>query len=166
MYKPRPIRFKSYPRVSQILLSCTSPGVRPYISADCCFRVVLNNNQYYHSLTQYLELMDSNIPTTTTYGVYISQLVIYVWAWSLYSDFLQRHHILSTKLLNRGFLKHCLILSFKKFFVVFIYNIFRRCHNILWHRIVQNCDTTKLSKSYQCFIEICLRLLWLGHVLY
>ena len=30
--KPRPIRFKSYPRVSQILLSCTSPGVRPYIS--------------------------------------------------------------------------------------------------------------------------------------
>jgi hypothetical protein len=29
--KPRPIRFKSYPRVSQILLSCTSPGVRPYI---------------------------------------------------------------------------------------------------------------------------------------
>ena len=30
--KPRPIRFKSYPRVSQILLSCTSPSVRPYIS--------------------------------------------------------------------------------------------------------------------------------------
>ena len=32
MDKPRPIRFKSYPRVSQILLSCTSPSVRPYIS--------------------------------------------------------------------------------------------------------------------------------------
>jgi hypothetical protein len=30
--KPRPIRFKSYPRVSQILLSCTSPDVRPYMS--------------------------------------------------------------------------------------------------------------------------------------
>ena len=26
------MRFKSYPRVSQILLFCTSPGVRPYIS--------------------------------------------------------------------------------------------------------------------------------------
>lgn len=32
--KPLPIRFKSYRRVSQILLTCTSPGVRPYIS--CC----------------------------------------------------------------------------------------------------------------------------------
>jgi hypothetical protein len=29
-----PIRFKSYPWVSQILLSCTSPGVRPYISTS------------------------------------------------------------------------------------------------------------------------------------
>jgi hypothetical protein len=29
-----PIWFKSYPRVSQILLSCTSPGVRSYISSN------------------------------------------------------------------------------------------------------------------------------------
>jgi hypothetical protein len=28
------IRFKSYPRVSQILLSCTSPGVRPHMSKN------------------------------------------------------------------------------------------------------------------------------------
>jgi hypothetical protein len=27
------IQFKSYPRVSQILLSCTSPGVRPYMTS-------------------------------------------------------------------------------------------------------------------------------------
>ena len=30
--KPRQIQFKSYPRVSQILRSCTSPSVRPYMS--------------------------------------------------------------------------------------------------------------------------------------
>ena len=30
--RPRPIRFKSYPRVSHILLSCTSPGIRFYMS--------------------------------------------------------------------------------------------------------------------------------------
>jgi hypothetical protein len=29
---PRRIRFNSYPRMSQVLLSCTCPGVRPYIS--------------------------------------------------------------------------------------------------------------------------------------
>ena len=39
--KPRPIRFKSYPRVSQILLSCTSPGDRPYISF-CLFAQLSN----------------------------------------------------------------------------------------------------------------------------
>ena len=31
--KHRLIQFKSYPRVSQILLSCTSPGVRPYMTS-------------------------------------------------------------------------------------------------------------------------------------
>jgi hypothetical protein len=30
--KPRQLPFKSFPRVSQIIRSCTSPGVRPHIS--------------------------------------------------------------------------------------------------------------------------------------
>jgi hypothetical protein len=53
---------------------------------------------------------------------YISQLIHYACAFSLYSDFLQRHHILCTnknvdiKLLNRASLPSRLILSFKTFF--------------------------------------------------
>jgi hypothetical protein len=45
--------------------------------------------------------LDSNyMSTASAYGVYISQLIRYARACSLNSDDLQRHHILSTKLLN------------------------------------------------------------------
>ena len=54
--------------------------------------------------------LDSNIPTAPAYRVYISQLVRHTRAHSLYSDFLQRHRLLSTKLLNQGFLKNHLVL--------------------------------------------------------
>ena len=50
---------------------------------------------------------DNNIPTATAYGVYVQ-------ACSLYSDFLQRHRILSTKLFNSEILKNYLILSLKE----------------------------------------------------
>jgi len=45
-------------------------------------------------------LFDCYIPTAPAYGVYISQLIPYGRACSLYSDVLQRHRILRTKLLN------------------------------------------------------------------
>ena len=51
------------------------------------------------------------MPTTFACGVYISQLIRYVRPCSLYSDFFT-----FTKLSNQGFLKTCLILSFKRFF--------------------------------------------------
>ena len=56
----------------------------------------------------------SNIPNAPAYdGVYISQFIRFSRACSLYSECLQRHTILSTKLLNQRFLKNRLILSFK-----------------------------------------------------
>ena len=57
--------------------------------------------------------IDSNIPITPVYGVYISQCMLCARACSLYSEFLQLHRILNAKLLNQGFLKNRLILSFK-----------------------------------------------------
>ena len=59
--------------------------------------------------------LDNNIATAPAYGVYISYLIIYARTCSLYSDFLQHHRILSTKLLNQEFFKNRLNLSFKKF---------------------------------------------------
>ena len=48
----------------------------------------------------------SNTSTAPVYGVHSSQLIPYARAGSLYSDVLQRRRILSTKLLNQGFLKN------------------------------------------------------------
>jgi hypothetical protein len=46
----------------------------------------------------------NNIPATTAYGVYISQLIRYSRACSSYQDFLDRGLLLTMKLLNQGFL--------------------------------------------------------------
>jgi hypothetical protein len=58
---------------------------------------------------------NSNISTAPAYRVYISQLRRYVRAYSLYSGFLQRVRILSTKLLTQGSLENRYILSVKRF---------------------------------------------------
>ena len=59
--------------------------------------------------------MCSNIPASTAYGVYISQLIRYARASSNYSDFLKRHLHLRNRLLDQGYKKIRFILSFKKF---------------------------------------------------
>jgi hypothetical protein len=57
-----------------------------------------------------------NIPTAPGYDIYISQLIHYAGVCCLYSDFLQCHRIMSTKLIRQSVLKDCLLLSFKTFF--------------------------------------------------
>jgi hypothetical protein len=57
---------------------------------------------------------DSNMPTT--YGDFIPQLIHYTRACHCYSDFLQRHRILSTKLVILGIVEKRPFLSFKKRF--------------------------------------------------
>ena len=49
-------------------------------------------------------LICSNIPAAPAYGVYISQLIRYSRACGTYQDFLDRGFVLTTKLLNQGFL--------------------------------------------------------------
>jgi len=59
--------------------------------------------------------MCSNIPASPAYGVYISQLIRYARASSIYSDFLKRHLNLKNRLLDQGYKKIRLIRSLKKF---------------------------------------------------
>ena len=54
--------------------------------------------------------------STPANEAYISQLIRYARAWSLYSNILQRHRILSTKHLNQWFLRNRLILYLKNLF--------------------------------------------------
>jgi hypothetical protein len=77
------------------------------------------------------------IPTVSAYEVYISQLIRYTRAFSLYSDVLRRYRLLSTKLFQAtDFLKNHLVLSFKTFFGRYEYlvNKFLTCarHDERW----------------------------------
>ena len=60
--------------------------------------------------------LSSNIPQTSAYGVYVSQLIRYARASSAYSDFLVRSRLLTSKLLGQGYNCFKLITTFKKFY--------------------------------------------------
>ena len=60
--------------------------------------------------------LDSNIPASPAYGVYVSQLIRYARACSVYADFLGRASLLTSKLLKQGYLQLCLIATCKKFY--------------------------------------------------
>ena len=68
--------------------------------------------------------MDSNIPSSPAYGVYISQLIHYTRGCSKYSEFVKRHQIFTKRLLNQGFLRSCLENSF------IFWQISRQCRKI------------------------------------
>ena len=59
------------------------------------------------------ELTSSSSPS---YGVYISQLIRYARASTLYDDFLSRSCRLTSKLLRQGYERFKLISAFKKFY--------------------------------------------------
>ena len=57
-----------------------------------------------------------NIPQSPSYGVYISQLIRYARASTLYDDFLSRSCRLTSKLIGQGYERFKLISAFKKFY--------------------------------------------------
>ena len=89
------------------------------------------------SMTKVFPHLNGNTPTVSAYEVYISQLIRYTRAFSLYSDVLRRYRLLSTKLFQAtDFLKNLLVLSFKTFFGRYEYlvNKFLTCarHDERW----------------------------------
>ena len=58
----------------------------------------------------------SNIPASPAYGVYVSQLIRYARACSLYNDFLARSENLTSKLMRQGYSSSRLKTAFKKFY--------------------------------------------------
>jgi len=60
--------------------------------------------------------MDSNIPATPAYGVYISQLVRYARICTAKVHFMHRLRSLSSSLKQQGFKSMLLVKSVKKFF--------------------------------------------------
>ena len=60
--------------------------------------------------------LSSNIPSSPSYGVYISQLIRYARCCSYYDDFGYRHKLLVDRLLSQGYEVKRLRNSFKKFY--------------------------------------------------
>ena len=60
--------------------------------------------------------LSSNIPSSPSYGVYISQLIRYARCCSYYDDFGYRHKLLVDRLLSQGYEVKCLRNSFQKFY--------------------------------------------------
>ena len=56
--------------------------------------------------------LSSNIPQSPAYGVFVSQLIRYARASSLYEDFITRSQLLTSKLLKQGFTRNRLIATF------------------------------------------------------
>ena len=59
--------------------------------------------------------LDGDVPRSTSYGVYISQLIRFARASSYVADFNTRNKLLTQKLLKQGYLYHKLRKTFSKF---------------------------------------------------
>ena len=60
--------------------------------------------------------LSSNIPQSPAYGVFVSQLIRYARASSLYEDLIMRSQLLTSKLLKQGSTRNRLIATFKKLY--------------------------------------------------
>ena len=62
------------------------------------------------------QFLDGNVPRSTSYGVYISQLIRFARASSYVADFNTRNKLLPQKLLKQGYRYHKLCKTFSKFY--------------------------------------------------
>ena len=60
--------------------------------------------------------LDGDVPRSTSYGVYISQLIRFARVSSHVDDFNTRNKVLTTKLLRQGYRYHKLRKAFSKFY--------------------------------------------------
>ena len=63
-----------------------------------------------------LPFLDDDVPRSTSYGVYISQLIPFARASSYVADFNTRNKLLTLKLLKQGYQYHILRKTFSKFY--------------------------------------------------
>ena len=72
--------------------------------------------------------LDGDVPRSTSYGVYISQLIRFARVSSHVDDFNTRNNVLTAKLLRQGYRYHKIR---KAFFQNFIGGILTQCLNIM-----------------------------------
>ena len=112
-----------YPSQLTVEKAHTSDNLANYL--DLTF-IIESNNRLYTKLYDKHDDFDfhivnfpflwSNIPSSPSYGVYISQLIRYARCCSYYDDFGYRHKLLVDRLLSRGYEVKRLRNLFKKFY--------------------------------------------------
>ena len=112
-----------YPSQLTVEKANTSDDLANYL--DLTF-IIESNNRLYTKLYDKRDDFDfhivnfpflsSNIPSSPSYGVYISQLIRYARCCSYYDDFGYRHKLLADRLLSQGYEVKRLRNSFKKFY--------------------------------------------------
>ena len=112
-----------YPSQLTVDKANTSDDLANYL--DLTF-IIESNNQLYTKLYDKRDDFDfhivnfpflsSNIPSSPSYGVYISQLIRYARCCSYYDDFGYRHKLFVDRLLSQGYEVKHLRNSFKKFY--------------------------------------------------
>ena len=112
-----------YPSQLTVEKANTSDDLANYL--DLTF-IIESNNRLYTKLYDKRDDFDfhivnfpflsSNIPSSPSYGVYISQLIRYARCCSYYDDFGYRHKLLVDRLLSQGYEVKRLRNSFKKFY--------------------------------------------------
>ena len=70
-----------------------------------------------------IPFLDGDVPRSTSYGVYISQLIRFARASSYVADFNTRNNLLTQKLLKQGYQYHKLRKTFSK--------LYRRCYELI-----------------------------------
>ena len=92
--------------------------------------------------------MDSNIPATPAYGVYISQLVRYARICTAKVDFMHRLRRLSSRLKQQGFKSTLLVKSVEKFFK-------RHCTTMVRYNVIKKYRSSSmyplLTSNFKCF---------------
>ena len=93
-----------------------TPFISPRISLpNTTLRSTVDLRDDFNSHITNFPFLSSNIPTSPTYGVFISQLIRYARACSSYGCFILRATRLSNKLLVKGYVKERLKSSLRKF---------------------------------------------------
>ena len=87
------------------------------ISSDWLFRITIydKRDDFDFEIVTF-QFLDGDVPRSTSYGVYISQLICFARASSFVTDFNTCNILLTQKLLKQGYRYHKLYKTFSKFY--------------------------------------------------
>ena len=106
-----------YPSELKLIKANTSDTKAAFLDLICQFLMILFLPKFMINLTTVnFPFLDGDVPHSTSYGVYISQLIRFARASSRVADFNTRNKLLTQKLLKQGYLYRKLRKTFSKFY--------------------------------------------------